>query len=57
MADGWAFERYTYHVTDTPRDGSAAYSDTGSGINIYRLGEDGVWRVARDVWATNRPPQ
>ena len=55
VSGDWAFERYTYKVVDTPRDGGTAYSDTGSGINIYRLDKDGVWRVARDVWATNRP--
>lgn len=55
VSGDWAFERYTYKVIDTPRDGGAAYFDTGSGINIYRLGEDGIWRVARDVWATDRP--
>lgn len=49
----WAFERYTYRAVDMPRDGGAAFVDTGNGINIYRLGQDDVWRVARDVWATD----
>jgi ketosteroid isomerase-like protein len=55
VAEDWAYERYTYKVTDTPRGGGAAATDTGSGINIYKRGEDGVWRVARDIWATNQP--
>lgn len=50
----WAFERYIYTAVDTPHDGGAPYIDTGNGINIYRAGTDGVWRVARDVWATDR---
>ena len=26
-----------------------------NGINIYRLGDDGIWRVARDVWTISQP--
>lgn len=55
VSDDWAFERYTYIAVDTPRRGGEAYTDTGNGINIYRLGDDGVWRVARDAWATDQP--
>jgi ketosteroid isomerase-like protein len=55
VSGDWAFERYTYKAVDTPRGGGEAYTDTGNGINIYRLGADGVWRVARDAWATNQP--
>ena len=55
-----AYERYSYKSVDTPRaDGPAAgtpvVTDTGTGINIYRRGTDGVWRVARDAWATSKP--
>ena len=52
----------TYHSmsVDTPRkDGPAAgtpiVTDTGTGINVYRRGADGIWRVARDAWATDKP--
>lgn len=55
VSGDWAFERYTYKAVDTPRGGGEAYTDTGNGINIYRLGDDGVWRVARDAWATSQP--
>lgn len=55
VSGDWAFERYTYKSVDTPRADGEAYTDTGNGINIYRLGDDGVWRVARDAWATNQP--
>ena len=55
VGDGWAFERYAYKVTDTPRAGGDPYSDTGNGVNIYRREDDGVWRVARDIWATDQP--
>ena len=54
-----AYEWYTYTSTDTPKAGGPAagtpvVTDTGNGINIYRRGTDGVWRVARDAWATAR---
>lgn len=51
--DDWAFERYAYTSIDRPREGGNVHRDTGNGINIYRLDGNGVWRVARDVWATN----
>jgi len=49
-----AYEWYAYTSTDTPRAGGPAagtpvVTDTGNGINIYRRGPDGVWRVARDA--------
>ena len=50
-----AYEWYTYQVTDTPRDGGDVTTDSGNGINIYRRGADGTWRVSRDAWATDRP--
>lgn len=54
-----AYEWYAYTSTDTPKAGGPAagtpvVTDTGNGINIYRRGADGVWRVSRDAWATAR---
>lgn len=51
----WAFERYSYTSTDTPRDGGDAIVDTGWGLIIYRHDADGVWRVARDAWGMDHP--
>lgn len=53
VAGDWAFERYSYKAADLPRGGGDVSVETGNGINIYRLGADDVWRVARDVWATD----
>lgn len=53
VAGNWAFERYRYTARDTPRDGGETRVGTGNGINIYRRGSDGVWRVARDIWTTD----
>lgn len=54
-----AYEWYEYKSVDVPRpDGPAkdtpTVEDTGNGINIYRRGDDGVWRVARDGWSTSK---
>lgn len=54
-----AYEWYAYASTDTPKAGGPAagspvVTDTGNGVNIYRRGGDGVWRVWRDAWTTTR---
>lgn len=51
----WAFERYTYKSTDTPKAGGAAVQDTGWGLVIYHHDADGKWRVARDAFGTDTP--
>jgi ketosteroid isomerase-like protein len=51
----WAFERYSYKSTDTPKGGGAAVQDTGKGLVIYHHDPDGKWRVARDAWSTDLP--
>ncbi len=55
VAGEWAFERYSYRSTDTPRGGGAAVQDTGKGLVIYHHDPDGKWRVARDAWSTDLP--
>ena len=55
VSGDWAFERYAYRVVDTPRAGGDAVIDTGNGLNIYHRDADGIWRVARDAWATDQP--
>jgi len=51
----WAFERYRYKSTDTPRAGGALVVDTGWGLVIYHHDADGRWRVARDAFSTDQP--
>jgi hypothetical protein len=48
----WAFERYSYKSTDTPKAGGANVIDTGWGLVIYHHDADGRWRVARDAFST-----
>jgi ketosteroid isomerase-like protein len=56
VVDGeWAFERYTYKSTDIDRKSGAVTTDVGKGINIFRRGSDGRWRVAIDGWSSDRP--
>lgn len=51
----WAFERYAYTSTDTPRDGGPAVVDTGWGLVIHHHNADGKWRVARNAWGSDQP--
>ena len=55
VAGEWAFERYHYKSTDTPRAGGEAFVDTGWGLVIYHHDPDGTWRVARDAFGTDTP--
>ena len=56
-----AYEWYRYRAVDTARDGTGVLTaqvttDEGNGVNIYRRGADGTWRVWRDIWASARAP-
>ena len=55
VAGQWAFERYSYKSTDTPKAGGAPVQDTGWGLVIYHHDTDGKWRVARDAFGTDTP--
>ena len=55
IAGDWAFERYGYKEHDVPKAGGAAMDDVGKGLNVYRRGADGRWRVARDTWNSDLP--
>jgi ketosteroid isomerase-like protein len=51
----WAFERYSYHSTDTLLETGEVFEGTGWGLVIYHHDEDGKWRVARDAWGSDQP--
>jgi ketosteroid isomerase-like protein len=55
VAGEWAFERYSYKSTDTPKAGGAPIEDTGWGLVVYHHDADGKWRVARDAFSTDTP--
>jgi ketosteroid isomerase-like protein len=50
-----AVERYTYKSTDTDKKTGAVTTDIGKGINVFRRGTDGKWRVAIDGWSSDKP--
>jgi ketosteroid isomerase-like protein len=52
VAGEWAFERYSYKSTDTPKTGGTPVVDAGWGLLIYHHDADGKWRVARDAFST-----
>ena len=54
LSGDWAFERYTYKSTDTDKKTGAVTSDVGKGINVFRRGPDGKWRVAIDGWSSDK---
>ena len=51
----WAFERYSYKSKDVDKKTGAVATDQGKGINIFRRGPDGKWRVAVDGWNSDTP--
>ena len=51
----WAFERYSYKSTDVDKKTGAVLIDQGKGINIFRHGPDGKWRVMIDGWSSDTP--
>lgn len=55
VSGDWAFERYTYNSTDTDKQTGEVFTDVGKGINVFRRGDDGKWRVAIDGWSSDRP--
>jgi len=54
VAGEWAFERYSYRSTDTPRAGGPPVVDTGWGLAVFHREADGKWRVARDAFGTDQ---
>ena len=51
----WAFQRYSYTSTDRPHGGGDPIVDTGWGLAVYHLDDDGQWRVARDSFGSDQP--
>ena len=55
-----AYEWYAYKSVDTPRadgpaKGTPVVTDSGNGFNIYKREAGGLWRVSRDIWASDKP--
>ena len=54
-AGDWALEYAAERVTDTPVAGGAAVEDVCKGLIVYRRQPDGTWKVAKDIWNSDRP--
>lgn len=54
VAGDTAYERYTYQATDTDRKTGQVTASTGKGVNVFRKGQDGKWRVAIDGWSSDK---
>jgi uncharacterized protein (TIGR02246 family) len=54
VAEGWAFERGRYDITLSPRSGGGSMEDNGKYITIYQKQQDGGWKIARDIWNSDR---
>jgi uncharacterized protein (TIGR02246 family) len=49
-----AVERVEYHAVITPIDGSVAIRDQGKGVHVYRRLPAGAWKLAMDIWNSDR---
>ena len=50
------YETGTYEATINPGGPDAvAFTDKGKYIVIWKKGEDGTWRLHRDIWNSNMP--
>ncbi len=56
VAAGWAFERFATTWIEINKASGERQRDTVHGIHIYRRQADGSWMLARDSWASSRPP-
>ena len=41
----WAFQRHSYQLSVTPKDGSDSITEKGHGIHIFRRESDGSWKM------------
>jgi len=55
VAGDRAIESGAYTITLTPDAGGPAMEDVGKYITVYQRAGGGGWRVARDIWNSDRP--
>ncbi len=53
----WAFDWGAYMTALTPRAGGEPTEDRGKYIVILRKQVDGSWRIVKNIWNSNNPPQ
>lgn len=58
IAGGWAYSRGTYTLTFTPRGGGEGGGAVdGKFTTILQRQPDGSWKIHRDIFNSNVPPQ
>jgi ketosteroid isomerase-like protein len=55
IAGDWAFRRASFRVTLAPLAGGPKVIDSGKFIILYKR-DGGKWKVARDIWNSDGPP-
>lgn len=56
VSGDWAFRRGAYTVRAALADGSAR-TIRDKFLDVWRRGEDGRWRIARDIWNRSESPE
>ena len=55
MSPDWSAERGQYVISMTPKEGGGeSVEDVGSYLTIWRKADDGRWKVAYDIWNSDR---
>lgn len=57
VSGDWAHQRGTYVVIATPRADGERRELTGNFLRIYERQPNGEWRMIRDMFVSDRPPQ
>jgi ketosteroid isomerase-like protein len=55
LAGDLAFERLAYTAMIWPAGGAQPVEDAGKGLHVYRRQADGLWKLAVDIWNSDRP--
>jgi ketosteroid isomerase-like protein len=57
VAGDWGFARGTYSLSLTPRAGGDTLFYEGKYLTIFKKQADGSWKIFRDCFNSNAPPQ
>ncbi len=55
LGPGWVLDWGSFVSTITNKDSGQAVEDAGSYLTLWQQGADGSWRIAYDIWNSDRP--